>query len=71
MNQTAYFIKDRTDTLLFEARQYPATAATAIAWIRRAATWAEKNNQKWLVDYLNITAMQFLMKQMQQILKAA
>ena len=71
MNQTAYFIKDRTDTLLFEACQYPATATTAVAWIRRAMTWAEKNNQKWLVDYLHCTAMLFLMKQMQRALKAA
>lgn len=70
-SQTAYFIKDRTDTLLFEACQYPATAETAIAWMRRAAAWAEKNNQTWLVDYLHCTAMQFLMKSMQQALKAA
>ena len=42
MNQTAYFIADRAETLAYEAVHFPATAETVLAWLRRAVDWAAK-----------------------------
>ena len=40
MTATAYFIQDRAQTLVYEAIQFPGAAATAMAWLHRAAHWA-------------------------------
>lgn len=42
MNQTAYFIADRAETLAYEAVHFPATAETVLTWLRRAVDWAAK-----------------------------
>lgn len=41
MNATAYFIRDRAQSLAYEALQFPETAEMAIAWLGRAMDWAK------------------------------
>ena len=50
MNEDAYFIQARAQSLSYEAVQFPATAPAALAWIHRAVAWAEARGLKPLVD---------------------
>lgn len=40
MNEAAYFIHARAQSLSYEAVQFRATAKTALAWLHRAVAWA-------------------------------
>jgi hypothetical protein len=57
MNATTHFIKDRADTLLYEAVHFPATTETALAWLDRALDWAEKRGLKNTADYIRLTTL--------------
>lgn len=57
MNATAYFIKDRAETLVYEALQFPATSAVALAWLNRAMAQAEKLGLIELADEVGFAVM--------------
>ncbi len=42
MSSQMFFIEDRARSLAYEARRFPSTAETALAWIFRAKTWASQ-----------------------------
>lgn len=42
MNEVAYFIEARAQSLSYEAVQFPTTAKTALSWLGRAVDWAKK-----------------------------
>ena len=52
MNQTAYFIADRAETLAYEAVHFPATAETVLAWFRRAVAWTKARGLNTLAKEL-------------------
>ena len=52
MNQTAYFIADRAETIAYEAVHFPATAPVILAWIYRAIGWAQKKRLAELEETL-------------------
>ncbi|MDR2893032.1 MAG: hypothetical protein LBV80_08115 [Deltaproteobacteria bacterium] len=67
MTETANFIRDRALVLPYEVARFPHTTTVATAWIRRAAVWANKNNQKGLLNYLHITSMMILTAQLKSV----
>lgn len=52
MNATAYFIHDRALSLVYEARRYPETINTILAWFSLAEDCAKKRGLKRLVEEL-------------------
>ena len=52
MNETAQFIADRIQTLLFEVRQHLQTIDAAERWLELAKCWASKHDFIELVGEL-------------------
>ena len=56
MNETAYFIKDRAQSLAYEGRRFPDKAKAALAWLHRAVDWAEQRGMTPLADEVRAAA---------------